>query len=147
MDETLVQGEFELHFDRLKTSANRASNWRERLEAVEALGQWKNQQTIDVLKHRVNHDPVHKVQVAAFQKLREFGEEIELPPVNEGRLIKGITKTLIRIKKSLPKDHTYEDFKEKLKKMRLDIYDTYEGEKGEEFDQWLEKTWASLSIR
>jgi hypothetical protein len=52
---------------------------------------------------------------------------------------------LLRIKKSLPQGHTFEEFKEKLKKMRLDVYDTYEGEKGAGFDKWLENTWASLS--
>lgn len=31
--------------------------------------------------------------------------------------------------------------------MRVDIYDIYEGDKGAEFDQWLEQKWASLSIR
>lgn len=52
---------------------------------------------------------------------------------------------MLRIKKSLPEGHTYEEFKEKLKKMRIDVYDTYEGDKGADFDKWLENTWASLS--
>jgi hypothetical protein len=31
--------------------------------------------------------------------------------------------------------------------MRMDIYDTYEGEKGADFDKWLENTWSALSKR
>lgn len=34
---------------------------------------------------------------------------------------------------------SYEEFKEKLKKMRIDVYDAYEGEKGGIFDAWLRK--------
>jgi hypothetical protein len=135
------------NYEQLKTSANRTSDWRERLAAVEQLGQWKNKQTIDILTHRMNNDAVFKVQEAAFRKLKEFGEDIQLPPRKQGDLIKGVTRILVRIKKSLPEGHCFEEFKEKLQKMRLDLYDTYEGEKGADFDKWLQNTWASLSTR
>jgi hypothetical protein len=146
-------GENELHnelpanYEQLKISANRTSNWRERLDAVEELGQWKNKQTISVLTQRLNHDAVYKVQEAAFHKLKQFGEDVQMPPRKKGELIKGITKILLRIKKSLPEGHSFEEFKEKLKRMRVDVYDTYEGEKGADFDKWLENAWASLLTR
>jgi hypothetical protein len=139
--------ELPANYEQLKIAANRTSNWRERLHAVEELGQWKNKQTIDILTHRMNNDTVYKVQEAAFHKLKEFGEDIQLPPKTKGDLIKGVTKILVRIKKSLPEGHSFEQFKEKFKKMRLDVYDTYEGEKGADFDEWLESVWASLSTR
>lgn len=139
-----VKNEFPPHYEDLKKSANRTSNWRERLEAVEELGQWKDTQTIGLLKRILINDSVYKVQQAAFHKLNAFGEAVQLPPQKKGELIKGTTKSLVRIKKSLPKGHTFEEFKEKLQKMRSDIYDSYEGEKGADFDQWLESTWASL---
>jgi hypothetical protein len=31
--------------------------------------------------------------------------------------------------------------------MRLDVYDTYEGDKGADFDKWLENMWVSVSKR
>ena len=68
-------------------------------------------------------------------------------PRKKGDLIKDVTKILLRIKKSLPEGHSYEEFKEKLKKMRLDVYDTYEGDKGPDFDQWLENMWVSVDER
>jgi len=142
-----LKNEVPSNYEQLKTSANRTSNWRVRLAAVEELGLWKNEQTIDVLMHRMNNDTVYKVQEAAFHMLKEFGEDIQLPPRKKGDLIKGATKILVRIKKSLPESHTFEEFKEKLKKMRLDVYDTYEGDKGADFDKWLENEWASLSTR
>lgn len=133
-------------YQELKTAANRTSNWRERLHAVEELGNLGDQQAIDVLKHRMANDLVYTVQQAAYHQLRELGESVQMPARRKGELVKGITKILLRIKKSLPRDHAFEQFKEKLKKMRIDVYDTYEGDKGDEFDQWLESTWASLSL-
>lgn len=90
-------------------------------------------------------DSVYKVQEAAYQKLRQLGESVQMPAKNKGEPIKGLNKILLRIKKSLPEDHTYEDFKEKFRKMRIDLYDLYEGNKDADFDQWLEGTWTSLT--
>ena len=131
------------NYDELKKSANRTSNWRERLDAIEELGQWKHKRTIDVLVHRMKNDTVYKLQEAAFRNLEKFGEDVQLPARNKGELIKDATKVIFRIKKSLPAGHTYEEFKEKLKNMRLDLYDTYEGDKGADFDKWLENTWET----
>ncbi|WP_232697552.1 HEAT repeat domain-containing protein [Brevibacillus daliensis] len=144
MNNSEAKNELPSNYEELKKSANRTSNWRERLDAVEELGQWKNKQTIDILKRIMISDAVYKVQEAAFRKLKEFGEDVQLPSKKKGDLIKGTTKILVRIKKSLPEGHTFEEFKEKLQKMRTDVYDTYEGEKGADFDQWLENTWVSL---
>lgn len=147
MDNNEVNSVLPPNYEELKKAANRTSNWKERLAAVEELGQWKSSQTIDVLTTRLKSDTVYKVQEAAYHKLKQFGEEVQLPSRNKGELIKGLTKILIRIKKSLPKDHTFEQFKEKLQKMRLDVYDTYEGDKGADFEKWLESTWEPLSTR
>ncbi|SMF90060.1 HEAT repeat-containing protein [Paenibacillus uliginis N3/975] len=143
--EQQVQGEKnENSYKELKAAANRTADWRERLKAVEELGKIDNPQALDVLKHRMMNDPVYKVQEAAYQQLKEVGEDVQMPPRRQEELVKGLTKMLVRIKKSLPAGHSYEEFKEKLKKMRIDVYDTYEGDKGEEFDKWLEDKWASL---
>ncbi|WP_054956359.1 HEAT repeat domain-containing protein [Paenibacillus dakarensis] len=131
-------------YQELKAAANRTADWRERLRAVEALGKIDNPQALDVLKHRMMNDPVYKVQEAAYVQLKEIGENVEKPARSQEEPVKGLTKMLVRIKKSLPAGHTYEEFKEKLKKMRIDVYDTYEGNKGEDFDKWLEEKWASL---
>lgn len=130
------------NYDELKKAVNRTANWRERIQAVEELGKLKDQQAIDILKRVVNNDAVYKVQEAAAHALKEMGEDVELPPRKTGELFKGVTKILLRVKKSLPKDHTFEEFKEKLKKMRIDVYDTYEGDKGDDFDKWLESIWS-----
>jgi hypothetical protein len=139
--------ELPANYEELKKSANRKSNWRERLDAIEELGQAKNKQVIDILTHIMNNDSVYKVQEAAYRQLKSLGEDVQMPARKKGELIKGLTKILVRIKKSLPENHTYHEFKDKLQKMRMDIYDTYEGEKGADFDKWLENTWSALSKR
>lgn len=132
------------NYDQLKIAANRTSNWRARLEAVEELGHWNDPKVIDVLRHRMKVDTVYLIQEAAYLKLKNFGEDVQLPAKRKGEIVEGVTKILIRIKKSLPADHTFEEFKTKLKKMRLDVYDVYEGDKGEDFEQWLEEQWKLL---
>ncbi|MGG6311821.1 HEAT repeat domain-containing protein [Paenibacillus macerans] len=132
-------------YKELRKAANRTSNWRERLQAVEVLGQHETEQSIEILTHIMNHDAVHGIQAAAYRKLIQFGLGVQMPPKRTDELFKGLTKMLVRIKKSLPEGHTFEQFEEKLKKMRIDVYDTYEGAKGEEFGPWLKDKWASLS--
>ncbi|MCZ8519746.1 MULTISPECIES: HEAT repeat domain-containing protein [Paenibacillus] len=144
MSKPEVQYELPENYDELKKAANRTSNWRERLAAVEELGKYNTDQTINVLKHVLRGDAVFPVQEAAFRKLRAFGEDVKLPPRKKGELVKGANKVFLRLKKSLPEGHAYEEFKEKLQKTRTDVYDTYEGEKGEEFDTWLQAEWAGL---
>ncbi|MBP2000805.1 uncharacterized protein YjiS (DUF1127 family) [Paenibacillus shirakamiensis] len=142
--EVVPVNEEQLKYEALKKSANRTSNWRERLQAVEELGQLDHDQVADVLKARAQNDSVFPIREAAYRQLQKMGVSVPQPKRQEGDLVKGITKLLVRIKKSLPRDHSYEDFKAKLQKMRVDVYDTYEGDKGDEFDTWLEQKWASL---
>lgn len=133
------------NYEELKKAAGRSADWRARLDAVEELGNWNHKQVIDILNRLMISDPVYTVQEAAYQKLRAFGEDVKVPSKNKAELFRGINKIVLRIKKSLPRDHSYEEFKEKLKKMRIDVYDAYEGEKGEDFDNWLEKQWVSAT--
>lgn len=131
------------NYEELKKAAGRSADWRARLAAVEELGNWNHKQVIDILNRLMISDPVYTVQEAAYRKLNAFGEEVKVPSRNKAELFRGISKIVLRIKKSLPRDHSYEEFKEKLKKMRIDVYDAYEGEKGEDFDKWLEQLWSS----
>lgn len=138
-----IRQELPEHYDQLKKAANRSADWRARLEAVQELGKWEHQQTIDILTRLMDSDPVYKVQEAAYGKLRALGQDVQLPSPNKPEPFKGLSKIMLRIRKSLPREHTFEDFKEKLRKMRIDIYDTYEGIKGDGFDEWLKKQWET----
>lgn len=144
MKKTTEKSTLPENYEELKKQANRTSNWRDRLDAVGELGFWKNKQVIDILTRLMNTDPVYKVQEAAYGKLKKMGEEVQLPPKRKSDLVKDVNKVLLRIQKSLPAGHSYEEFKAKVQKMRLDVYDTYEGEKGADFDKWLESVWVAF---
>ncbi|WP_313238259.1 HEAT repeat domain-containing protein [Sporosarcina ureae] len=131
-------------YEALKKQANYTSSWRERLEAVNILSDYKHDKVIDLLKNRMQHDTVHQVQLAAYEALLAFGEDVEKPSLARFDIIKNTDKIFLRVKKSLPKDHTVADFADKLKRMRLDVFDAYEGDKGVEFMNWLEERWAKL---
>ena len=75
------------------------------------------------------------------------GESVPTYEAPKFGFFKDLRKVFLRIKKSLPKDHTYEDFKVKLEKMRSDIYNTYEGEKGAAFDAWLKEMWETTTTQ
>lgn len=145
--ETVVKKNLPDNFDELKKSLNRASNWRERLDTIDKLGAWKSKEAIELLKYRLKGDSVYRVQEAAYDQLVSWGQDVTMPEKKTGELFKDTNKILLRIKKSLPEDHTFEDFKEKVKKMRMDLYDTYEGNKGKNFNKWLKETWTSLDIK
>lgn len=131
------------NFEELKRAVNRTASWRERLDAVNELGNYDTTPTIKLLQHALTGDQVFQVREAAYRKLKHLGVDAQMPAKNKGELFKGLNKVLLRIKKSLPEGHTFEQFKEKLQKTRLDIYDTYEGDKGAEFDAWLRGIWET----
>ena len=144
MSKKIVKNELPENYEELKKAANRTSNWRARYDAVEELGKYNTSQVIDIMNTRLANDPVYKVQEAAYRILLEFGEDVQLPARKKFEMIKGANKVFVRVKKSLPADHTFEEFATKLKRMRIDIYDAYEGEKGEEFKTWLQNEWTNL---
>lgn len=89
-------------------------------------------------------DKVYNVQRAAFLALQGFGEKVKLPKKKKGHLVPKINEKLAVIKKSLPSDHDYADFKSEFLRRRPIEYDAYEGDKGAQFDKWLENVWKSL---
>lgn len=132
-----------VQMNELKKMVNRTADWQARLEAVHALGDMKSDEAMNVLHYVAKADLVTSVREAATRFLQESGQQAEPFEQPIGGLFKDLRKVFVRIKKSLPKDHSYEDFKAKLEKMRLDIYNTYEGEKGAAFDAWLQEMWET----
>lgn len=132
-------------FEELKKVVNRTANWQERLNAVNELGQINSAEAIKVLQYVMTGDQVSQVREAAYRMLKKMGADVQKPAQNKGELFKNLNKILLRIKKSLPENHTFEEFKEKLQKTRVDIYNTYEGDKGDSFDAWLQEKWVAVS--
>ena len=132
------------NYDELKRQANDSSSWRNRLDAVRKLGEFNEKSVKDILWRRMTSDPVYTVQEEAFRKLQALGESVKLPRKKKGNIVKDMNKDLQKIKHSLPENHSYEDFKEKLKDTNLPLYDTIEGNKINKTDQFLENIWKSL---
>ena len=131
------------NFGELKRAANRSASWRDRLNAVNELGNWDTVPTIQLLHYVLKNDQVFQVREAAYLKLKQLDEDIQMPAKTKAICLKVLTKFCYGLK-SLPEGHTFEQFKEKLQKTRLDIYDTYEGDKDAEFDSWLHGIWETL---
>lgn len=133
------------NFDELKKAVNRTADWEARLHAVKELSKIQANESMRILQYVAASDNVTKVREAAAKGLKKNGESVPTYEAPKFGFFKDLRKVLLRIKKSLPKDHTYEDFKGKLEKMRIDIYNTYEGEKGAEFDAWLKDMWETTT--
>ena len=133
------------NFNELKKEVNRTADWEARLAAVNELGKIQADEAMKILQYVAKADHVTKVREAAAKALKKNGKSVPSYELPKFGLFKDLRKVFLRIKKSLPKDHTYEDFKVKLEKMRIDIYNTYEGEKGAQFDAWLKEMWETTT--
>lgn len=138
------------NYDELKKQANNKANWRLRKQAIEELDKYDDKRVEDVLWYRMMNDLVYTVVQEAFLQLQKRnaknknGQPVRLPKKPKGNLIKGYRKDLAKVKNYLPTNHKFEDFKYEVKKRKPVIYDTYEGDKKEKFDNWLENVWKSL---
>ena len=133
------------NFGELKKAVNRTADWEARLNAVNELSNFQADEAMKILQYVASSDHVTKVREAAAKGLKKNGRSVPTYEAPKFGFFKDLRKVFLRIKKSLPKDHTYEDFKEKLEKMRIDIYNTYEGEKGAAFDAWLKDMWETTT--
>ena len=133
------------NFIELKKTVNRTADWEARLHAVNELSNVQADEAIKILQYVASSDHVTKVREAAAKGLKKNGKSVPTYEAPKFGFFKDLRKVFLRIKKSLPKDHTYEDFKVKLEKMRIDIYNTYEGEKGDAFDSWLKDMWETTT--
>lgn len=131
----------------LKKAVNRTADWEARLEAVQELAKMNSDEAMNILHFVAKNEHVSKVREVAVKAIKKNGGTVPTYELPKFGYFKDLRKVFLRIKKSLPKDHTYEDFKVKLEKMRIDIYNTYEGEKGAAFDAWLKDMWETTTTQ
>ena len=128
----------------LKRLSKEKSNYKNRLVAVEELGNFKCQQSKDILWNLMMNDKVYIVQETAFRKLQSFGENVKLPKKKKGNLIKGIDKKLAKVRDSISSEFSLNIFKPKFKELFPEEFDVYSYEKGEKFDDWVSNILSSL---
>lgn len=126
----------------LMRQSNNKTNWRDRLDAVNELRRYDCRQSRKIIKILALHDPVYKVMEAAFTAAQAFGltkkgKPLYLRKKKTGKLDEGIDKILVRVRDSFKGEFSAEEFKNKFKAMFPKTYDTYEGDMGDTFDEWL----------
>lgn len=137
------------NIEELKKKAGNKANWRERLKAVQELGQYNCQQSRDILTNLAIHDNVFTVKEAAFRAAQAMGvtkngKQLYLGKKPKGNLVKGISKKLVHVRDFLPEEYTLDDFKAEFERQYPVEYDVYEGDKQKRFDKWLENVTSSL---
>lgn len=137
------------NIEELKRKANNQNSWRERLEAVNELKKYDCPQSRDILTRLAIHDIVFTVKEAAFRGTQALGvskggKPLYLGKKPKGNLVDGINKKLTRVRDLLPEDYSLEDFKAKFRELYPAAYDAYDGDKGKQFDKWLENVIPSL---
>lgn len=138
-----------MDIETLKIMASNRCNWRERSQAVVELAKLDCQQSKDILVRLALHDPVFRVKEAAFRaaqarSITYAGKPIFLGKKPKGNLIEGINKKLTVVRNKLNEGFTLDDFKQKFAELYPEAYDTYEGDKDDQFDKWLNKLIPSL---
>jgi len=137
------------NIDDLKTKSNNKSNWRERLDSINELKRYDCRESRDIIKILALHDPVSKVMEAAYEAahalgITKKGKPLYLGKKKKGNLVAGITKILVRVRNSFEGEFSVQDFKAKFKAIDPRTYDTYEGDMGDGFDEWLQDVLLTL---
>jgi len=137
------------NIEELKKKSINKSNWRERLDSVNELKQYDCRESRDIITRLALHDPVYKVVEAAFRAAQAFGITKKGKPFYLGKrkkrnLDESIMKILVGVRNSFEGEFDIQAFKEKFKMMDLKTYDTYEGDMGDELDEWLKNAVSSL---
>lgn len=135
------------HIEALKKQADDRSSYKTRLEAVEELGNYKCQQSKDILWRLMLNDRVNSVQQRAFRKLQAFGENVKLPKKRKGHTINEINKKLGVVERSMPASYSQQDFNRKFQELYPEAFDVYTFEKKGKFDTWIQNVLNSLPNR
>ncbi len=132
------------NIEALKKQASDKTSYKNRLTAVESLGNFKCQQSKDILWRLMNNDKVYAVQELSFRKLQAFGENVKLPKKQKGNLVKDIEKKLGKVLFAIGGEWLEAEFHQKFKELYPEEFDMYSFEKGGNFNMWVQNVLSSL---
>lgn len=132
------------NIEALKKQASDRTNYKNRLEAVKELGNFKCQQSKDILWRLMINDKVYAVQELSFRKLQAFGEDVKLPRKQKGLLVKDINKKLGKVLGLMDGEYSETEFNQKFKELYPEDFDIYTFEKSAGFNQWVQNVLSSL---
>ncbi len=132
------------NIETLKKQASDRTSYKNRLEAVEAIGNFKCQQSKDILWRLMMNDKVYAVQELSFRKLQAFGEAVKLPRKQKGNLIKDIDKKLSKVLTSIGGDYSETIFNQSFQQLYPEEFDIYTYEKSTGFNKWVLNALSSI---
>ncbi len=134
------------NINELKKMAATKTDANLRLKAVKELGNWKCQQSKDILWRLMMQDKVYEVKHAAFIKLQSFGEVVKLPRKSKGNLIMDINNKIKKVVTGIDGEVSFDEFKEIFKQKLPEAFDVYKHENGNGFDTWLRNVINNYSL-
>ena len=141
----------EIKIDELVKKANNKKSWSVRLEAINALKNINCQERKEVILKLAFHDKVYKVMEEAFRIGQSLGykgkngKPIYLGKKDIGFNTGDFKKYFSRIKKECKMEVLdMQVFKDKFILVKPEMYDVMLYEKGDKFNDWIEKIYTSL---
>ena len=134
----------------LVKDANRKHSWKIRLSALNELKKYDCRQSRDVITRLALHDKVYKVKEEAFRAAQAFGITKNGKPIFLGKKDIGykasdFTKLFQRIKREKKmEDFDLKIFKETFEILNPEMLDVMSFEKGNNLDDWIQKTFSGL---
>lgn len=133
------------NINELVEQASDKTSWRNRLDAVEELSNWKCEESIDIVTKLATSDLVFKVKERAFEVAQAFGVEKNGKPIYLEKRpkvtsIKFINKKIFKVASHLKidiDDFNMAEFKAAFQKMYPEEYDVCEYENHNKFDEWI----------
>lgn len=120
------------------TLAEDASDYQNRLNAIDLLSKFKCDESKKVLYRLMRSDKIFEVKEQAFRALQNFGEDVKLTRKRKGKTIKAINEKLLIIHNSFNGDpYSLAEYKIKFKNTYSNVYDIYLYEKKKKFDSFL----------
>jgi hypothetical protein len=120
------------------------SSYESRVDAVNMLGKWKCDESINALSELMACDPVYDVRDTAYQRLKRFGLEVTRPHKGKAYVDPDIQSKLIAVAAELKPGFSLEKFDKKFKIMRPADYDLLKYHKKNQFKDWLKKIYENL---
>ena len=135
----------------LVEKAGNKNSWKIRLEAINKLKNIDCEERKDVIKRLAFHDRVYRVMQEAFKIAQSLGykgkngKPLYLGKKDIGYNAGDFKKYFIRIKKECKMEILdLQVFKDKFITVKPEMYDVMLYEKGDKFNDWIEKIYMSL---
>ncbi len=126
------------------TQANDKASHERRIEAVNKLGKYKCNLSINTLQAIVENDRIYDVRRVAYERLKRFGCEV-LPPKKDKPFIDHeILEKFLMIRSAVNENSSVDRYIKKFKSMFPEDHDIHLYQKKNQFKKWVENIVSNL---